>query len=44
MIIEALWLMGGKIDWNGLPVVMDIIGLVDVEKTIRMMVKIIENR
>lgn len=43
-MVDALNLMGGEIDWAGLPIVMAIFGVEDIETTVRSMREFIIQR
>lgn len=40
---EALYLMGGAIDWAGLPIVADMLGIEDIDSAVRLMRMVIIN-
>lgn len=42
LIYDALHLLGWQLDWSGLPVVMALIGLSDLETTVRLMRLVID--
>jgi len=37
LVFDALNMMGGTIDWAGLPTVMELLGIGDTERMIRLM-------
>lgn len=43
MAVDALHLLGGQIDWAGLPMVMEMLGVEDIEGMVRLMRIVLTN-